>query len=68
MNDGGAEWAQGVLDNARVATTKLKVPAPGAHTLRVFGLDPGVVLDKLVIDCGGLRPCYLGPPETKSAQ
>jgi hypothetical protein len=68
VNDGGAEWAQGVLNNIRVATTKLKVPAPGGHTLRVFGLDPGVVLDKLVIDCGGLRPSYLGPPETKIAQ
>jgi hypothetical protein len=48
--------------------TKLKVPAPGAHTLRVFGIDAGVVLDKLVIDCGGLQPSYLGPPESRIAQ
>jgi hypothetical protein len=66
VNDGGAEWAQSVLDNTRVATTKLHVSAPGAHTLHVYGLDAGVVLDKLVIDCGGLKPSYLGPPETKS--
>jgi hypothetical protein len=67
VNDGGAGWAQGVLDNIRIATTKLKVSAPGAHTLRVFGLDAGVVLDKLVIDCGGLKPSYLGPPETATS-
>ena len=63
VNDGGAGWAQGVLDNTRIATTKLKVSASGAHTLHVYGLEPGVVLDKLVIDCGGLKPSYLGPPE-----
>jgi len=67
VNDGGAGWAQGVLDNTRIATTRLKVPTPGAHTLRVYGLEPGVVLDKLVIDCGGLKPSYLGPPETTTS-
>jgi hypothetical protein len=67
VNDGGAEWAQGVLNNTRIVTTKLNVAKPGAHMLHVFGLEPGVVLDKLVIDCGGLVPSYLGPTEaTKS--
>jgi hypothetical protein len=67
VNDGGAGWAQGVLDNTRIATTKLNVPAPGAHTLHVYGLEPGVVIDKLVIDCGGLKPSYLGPTETPTS-
>jgi hypothetical protein len=67
VNDGGAGWAQGVLDATRVATTKLKVSASGAHTLHVYGLEPGVVIDKLVIDCGGLKPSYLGPTETATA-
>jgi hypothetical protein len=62
--DGGAQWAQGVLANTLMAKTKLQVPTPGAHTLHVYGLEVGVVLDKLVIDCGGLSPSYLGPAET----
>ena len=64
--DGGAEWALGVLDATRVATAKLNVPAPGRHTFHIYGVDAGVVLDKIVIDCGGLKPSYLGPPETRA--
>lgn len=61
---GSPEWAQGVLNATRTASVKLAVHKPGAHTLRVYGVDPGVVIDKIVCDCGGLRPSYLGPPET----
>jgi hypothetical protein len=27
-------------------------------------VNPGAVLQKLVVDAGGLQPSYLGPPET----
>ena len=74
VGDGGAGWAQGVLNATRVAVAKLAVPAAGPHTLHVYGVDAGVVLDKIVIDCGpstgsgqgGLKPDYLGPPETRT--
>ena len=65
FKDGGPAWAQGVLNATRTVSGTLHVPSPGAHTLRIYGVDAGVVLDKIVIDCGGLQPSYLGPPETK---
>ena len=40
--------------------------AAGAHILRVYQVDASVVLDKIVLDAGGLRPSYLGPPETRA--
>jgi hypothetical protein len=59
------EWAQNVLDATTKVTATVKLDAPGAHVLRIYMLDPGVVLDKIVLNTGGLRPSYLGPPETR---
>lgn len=47
--DGGAEWAQGVLDNVRGATARLAA-GPGKHTLHLFGVDAGVVVDRIVVE------------------
>ena len=44
--------------------TRHTITEPGIHTLRYRVLDPGIVLQKIVIDTGGLKPSYLGPPES----
>jgi hypothetical protein len=36
----------------------------GAHTLRFWAPEPGVVPQRLVLDLGGLKPGYPGPPES----
>jgi len=44
--------------------SKLFVPEAGNHTLRVRALDAGIVFQKFIIDFGGMKPSYLGPPES----
>ncbi|HEY2417327.1 MAG TPA: glycosyl hydrolase 115 family protein [Steroidobacteraceae bacterium] len=58
------QWAQSVTDNARYAHATLEFATPGYHTLKFWMLDPGVVLQKIVINAGGLKASYLGPPES----
>ena len=59
-------WGQAVADAAWKSITNTTI-SPGAHTLRFWALEPGVVLQKIVIDLGGVRPSYLGPPESYRA-
>ncbi|MPS63385.1 glycosyl hydrolase 115 family protein [Chryseobacterium sp.] len=45
--------------------TKHQISQPGKHTLRFRVLEPGIVLEKILINTGGLQPCYLGAPESE---
>lgn len=60
----GSEWAKNVQDEARTVSAKVQIPSAGYHTLKVWMVDPGITLQKIVIDLGGLKPSYLGPPES----
>ena len=61
-----AEWMERVLANATEATLKLpQLLTPGWHTVRLVAVDAGVVVDKIVLDLGGLPPSYDGPAETR---
>lgn len=57
-------WERSVADGVTVLTSTHTIARPGSHVLQLQSLDPGLVLQKLVIDTGGLRPSYLGPPES----
>ncbi|KAK7408794.1 hypothetical protein QQX98_009038 [Neonectria punicea] len=45
-------------------TSSFEVPGEGAYTLRVWALLPNIVVQKIVVDLGGVRESYLGPPES----
>ncbi len=57
-------WQQNVTRNIAVSNSQHTIPQPGRHTLKFWMVDPGVVLDKLVINTGGAHPSELGPPES----
>ena len=53
-----------VLANLRRLTTTVKIAFPGKHTLTVWMVDPGIVIDKIVLDFNLPKGSYLGPPES----
>lgn len=59
------EWKQNVLRNR----AEKKIPMPflsaGKHTLKIYAVDPGVILDQILIDIGGMKPSYSSIGETK---
>ena len=57
-------WERAVADNIRLSSTRHLLARPGEHVLKFWRVDPGIVLEKLVIDAGGVKPSYLGPPES----
>jgi hypothetical protein len=59
-----SDWETSVKDSVRKARSTHTLTAPGVHTLKFWMVDPGIVLEKLVVDLGGVRPSYLGPPES----
>ncbi|MCD8044963.1 MAG: glycosyl hydrolase 115 family protein [Tannerellaceae bacterium] len=58
------EHGQWVANSIIQSVTTHTVQQPGIQTIRYRVLDPGLVLQKLIINTGGLKPSYLGPPES----
>ena len=57
-------WGKWVANNIIIKTTEHKITQPGKHIIKYWMISPAVILQKLVLDFGGLKPSYLGPPET----
>ncbi len=60
-------WNTIVTDHIRIKRVELGDLDAGAHTLKVWMMDPGLVFQKFVIDSGGLQRSYLGPPQSLRA-
>jgi hypothetical protein len=58
------EWETSVENSIRIIKTSHTLRGTGYHVLKFWMVDPGVVLEKLVVNLGGVRPSYLGPPES----
>ena len=57
-------WSRIVSDGVAQFTTTHRVARPGRHTVKFWALNPGLVLQRLVVDACGLKPSYLRPPES----
>ncbi len=59
-----SDWVNVVKDSVRKVQSAHTLANPGYHILKFWMVDPGIVLQKLVVDTGGVKPSYLGPPES----
>jgi len=61
------QWERNTSQNINVTTTTHTVAAAGTHTLTFWAVDPTVIVQRLVVDTGGVKYSYLGPPESRRA-
>ncbi|KAL4863280.1 hypothetical protein BDV12DRAFT_206669 [Aspergillus spectabilis] len=55
-------WCVAVMDLVWGRKHVLKDLRPGKHTLKIRLLHSNILLEKLLLDLGGFKPSYLGPP------
>jgi hypothetical protein len=58
------KWSQNILNQTTAGQSKFRLPK-GAHVLKIYAVETGVVLDKIVLSAGALPTSYFAPPETK---
>src|SRR5260370_25034329 len=64
VNNGVRDWEESVKNNCLEIKATHQIETPGYHALKIWMVDPGVVLEKIVVNTGGVKPSYLEPPET----
>lgn len=57
-------WEGWVSNNINQVISTHQINKPGKHTLKIRMIDPGVVLQKIVVQTGENKPTYLGQPES----
>jgi len=67
-DNGNRPWERAVAESIILKTSQHNVAAAGPHVLKFWRVDPGVVLEKLVVSQGQLPPSYLGPLENAGAK
>jgi hypothetical protein len=65
MSETDRRWQEDVLCNAALTSSVHSIAQPGLHTLKIWMVDPGIVLDTIFAENGGVENRgYVGPPET----
>jgi hypothetical protein len=64
--NGNQDWEKTVRDNARTVSVSSTLATAGYHTLKVWMVDPAVLVQKIVVNTSAAKstPSYLGPPES----
>jgi hypothetical protein len=65
FKDSDAQWEKSVETGVRIGRSRHNIETVGKTTLRLYMVDSGVVVQKIMVNTGGLAPSYLGPPESR---
>jgi hypothetical protein len=60
--DRSDEWKHNVLTNTAVRTIRVSQLAKGKHQLKIYALDPGLILDRIDVRLDGAPDFYGAPP------
>ena len=58
-------WESWVANNIIIKNTEHKISKAGKHVVKFWMVSSAVILQKLILDFGGVKQSYLGPLETK---
>lgn len=58
-------WKLNVLSNTAQAVVTTDTIQPGKHVLKLYAIDPGVIIDRITLDLGGLEDGYGVLQETR---
>jgi hypothetical protein len=64
VGDGQEAWGRTVTEAVRKVSTKHHLSRPGTHVIKVWMIDPAVVLQRVLLHFGEVRPSYYGPTES----
>jgi hypothetical protein len=68
MSEGSHAWQENVLRDAALTTSRHPVSSPGLHTLKIWMVDPGIVIDTIAAVIGDEKQLgYVWPKETAVA-
>ena len=59
-----SQWRLNVFRNSAVSVINMNIDKPGKHKLKLICSDPGTIIQKVVLDFGGMKRSYLGPDVT----
>ena len=66
LDERNRQWQENVLRNAALTTSTHALPWPGAHSLKIWMVDPGIVLDTIAAQTGPEQGWgYFWPAETR---
>lgn len=59
----GQHWNNNVLESRMIGISQVSLE-PGRYQMKLWGTDPSVNIDRILIDFGGLKKSYTGPQAT----